>query len=65
MAEKLFLVTRADLPAGQQAVQAAHAFREFVNEHGDIEGDWYRTSNHLAFLSVADEPALERLLHES
>lgn len=30
MIAKLYLVTRADLSAGQQAVQAAHALREWV-----------------------------------
>lgn len=58
MAAKLFLVTRADLPAGQQAVQVAHAFREFTEQHEEVERAWYRSSNHLAVLSVADEPAL-------
>lgn len=65
MAAKLFLITRADLPPGQQAVQAAHAFREFVEEHREAEAAWYRSSNHLAFLSAKDEPALEALLKEA
>ena len=58
---KLFLVTRADLPAGDQAVQAAHSLREFVAHHPEIDLHWYRTSNTLAFLAAKDEPALEAL----
>ena len=59
---KLFLVTRADLPPGDQAVQAAHALREFVAHHPEIDLHWYRTSNTLAFLAARDEPALGALL---
>jgi len=32
---KLYLITREDLPPGQQAVQAAHALREFGEHHPD------------------------------
>jgi hypothetical protein len=62
MASKLFLVTRADLGAGAQAVQSAHAFREFAERHREIERDWYRTSNHLALLAVKNEAELAALL---
>lgn len=65
MAEKLFLVTREDLPWGQQAVQAAHAMREFVREHPEIDRRWYETSNTLALLVVRDERALERLIEQA
>lgn len=61
-ASKLFLITRADLSAGQQAVQAAHAMREFAEHHPEIERVWYRESNTLAFLVVSDERALGVLL---
>lgn len=62
---KLFVVVRADLPPGQQVVQAAHVFREFVEEHRQVERDWYKSSNHLAVLSVADERALYDLLEHA
>jgi len=65
VAEKLYLVTRADLPAGQQAVQAAHALREFVSQHEAIDRHWYETSNHLAILAVPNEEALLRLLERA
>jgi hypothetical protein len=54
-AKKLFLVVRADLPAGAQAVQAAHAMRAFADEHREIEAHWFTSSNTLAFLAVPDE----------
>ena len=62
---KLFLVTRADLPPGDQAVQAAHALREFVAQHPEIDLHWYRTSNTLAFLAARDEPSLGALLQKA
>lgn len=62
---KLFLVTRRDLSPGQQAVQAAHAGRQFQHEHPVVEQAWFETSNTLAFLEVEDEPALERLLERA
>jgi peptidyl-tRNA hydrolase len=62
---KLFLVTRADLSAGQQAVQAAHAMREFAEQHPEADGAWYRESNTLALLVVSDEAALRVLLEKA
>ena len=62
MAEKLILVTRADLRAGAQAMQAAHAMREFAERHPGLERAWYRTSNHLALLAVKNEAELAALL---
>jgi peptidyl-tRNA hydrolase len=59
---KLHIITRRDLPAGQQAVQAIHVMREFVREHPDTDREWYQKSNTLAFLSVEDEKALTCLL---
>lgn len=65
MAAKLYLVTRADLPPGQQAVQACHAMREFVREHPEVDRAWYDNSNHLALLAVANEEALNLLLRRA
>lgn len=62
MKERLYLVVRADLPPGLQAVQAVHAFREFVEAHPVRERSWYRGSNCVALLSVPDEAALADLL---
>lgn len=65
MADKLYLVTRRDLPAGDQAVQAVHAARQFQHEHPELERSWFSTSNHLAFLSVPDESALVRIVQKA
>lgn len=65
MATKLHLITRRDLSSAQQAVQAQHAARLFVHEHPAVEQSWYETSNTLAFLEVADEPALHQLLEKA
>jgi peptidyl-tRNA hydrolase len=61
MAEKLYLVTRLDLPIGQQAVQACHAMTEFLVEHKERASQWHSTSNTLALLVVQDEQDLIRL----
>jgi peptidyl-tRNA hydrolase len=62
---KLYLVTRRDLPAGQQAVQAAHALRAFVDAHPSIDRAWYRESRTLVMLAAPDEPALMALASEA
>lgn len=58
MPDKLILVTRADLSPAQQAVQAAHALRQFTAEHPVEDKAWFEESNHLALLSVQDESGL-------
>lgn len=60
MSGRLRVVVRADQSAGQQAVQAMHAQRQFLAEHPEVEREWFETSNTLALLCVADE---ERLCH--
>lgn len=61
MPDKLILVVREDLSPAQQAVQAAHALRQFVEEHPDEDQKWFKQSNTLALLSVKDEPELIEL----
>lgn len=62
MTDKLYVIVRTDLLAGQQAVQAAHALRQFAEEHPETERAWFQRSNTLAMLAVPDEEALHRLL---
>lgn len=59
--QKLYLITRRDLPAGAQAVQAAHALTKFIEEHPEGYHQWYRHSQYIGFLSVHDLASLERL----
>ena len=58
---KLYVVTRADLPPGVQAVQGMHAALDFSVAHPDIVRQWNEISNYLCFLSCPDEPALAQL----
>ena len=60
--QKLYLVTREDLPPAQQAVQAAHALTEYLLSHKDGASSWYSTSNTLALLSVPTEDSLSQLV---
>jgi hypothetical protein len=60
--ERLFLITRADLRPGQQAVQAAHALRQYGAEHPESDREWFEGSNTLALLAVPDERALKALV---
>lgn len=60
--EKLRVVTRRDLPIAYQAVQAGHAAIDFQHEHPEIAKEWQTKSNYLAFLTVADEAQLIKLI---
>lgn len=60
--DKLYLITREDIPPGYQAVQSCHAIRQFTAEHPEIDVEWFTASNYLALLSVANERELMRLL---
>ncbi len=60
--DKLYLVTRRDIAPGYQAVQSAHAMRQFTAEHPHRDAEWFTASNYLALLSVADEVELMRLI---
>lgn len=62
---KLYLVTRANLKPGQQASQLAHVSREFQEEWPDIERSWYKESNTIVLLSVANEHSLRELVSKA
>lgn len=57
-ADRLYIVTRADLPIGLQAAQSAHAAFEFTKEHWELAAPWMRDSNFIVLVTVPDEPAL-------
>lgn len=56
--DKLFVVVCADLGPGAQGCQAIHAAIQFAHENPEIEQEWFRDSNYLAFLSVKNEREL-------
>lgn len=62
---KLYLITRSDLPEGDRAMQMAHAFREFIEHHPEIDRDWYKNSNTLVGLEIENEKALAGLLEDA
>jgi len=63
--QKLYVIVRADLPPGDQAVQSCHAALEFAMGHREKTARWSDRSNYLALLSVPDEAALLRLLERA
>ncbi len=57
-AEKLYLVTRADLPPATQACQVAHAALQFAIAFPETTAAWQRYSGTLAILAARDELTL-------
>lgn len=60
--DKLYVVTRRDLVPGYQGVQSQHAAVQFVFDHAERATEWHKGSDFMAWLSVADEVELMRLL---
>lgn len=65
MVAKLYIIVRADLSLGQQAVQGLHALQEFNEEHPWVTSRWYTSSNTLALLSTPNERTLGVLLRKA
>lgn len=61
MSDKLFIVTRSDLPPGARAAQLAHAALAFAFEHSEIAKSWHLNSNNIVLLEAKDEQALHAL----
>jgi len=57
---RLYVVVRADLPPGQQAVQACHAVTEYLYYNESVPPE----ARTIVLLSVRDEAALLRLVDE-
>jgi peptidyl-tRNA hydrolase len=53
------------LEEGYQAVQSLHAGIQFVFEHPEYAEHWYKQSNYLGLLSVADEQELTKLIEQA
>ena len=63
--EKLRVVSRRDISIGYQAVQSCHAAIQFQHEYPSESSAWYKQSNYLAFLTIANEEELEKLIRKA
>lgn len=59
--DRLYLVTRSDLPPSTQACQAAHAAIEFSLDYPGLTTDWYESSGTLVLLAADNELDLSRI----
>lgn len=55
-------MTRKDLEEGPRAVQSTHAAINFIFNHPERAGPWWRDSNYLVQLEVENLPKLEELI---
>lgn len=63
--EKLRVVSRRDISIGSQALQSGHAAIQFQHEFPSEASAWYKQSNYLAFLTVANEEELVKLIDKA
>lgn len=56
--DRLYIVTRRDLPVGLAAAQAVHAAFQFASEHPDLVGPWLRDSQYLVIVTAPDEESM-------
>ena len=61
----MYIVGREDLGPGYMSVQAMHAAIQFQHDHTEYASVWYKRSNYLGFLSVANESELIRLIDKA
>lgn len=60
--DKLFFVTRSDLPPGDRAAQSVHGAIAFTLAHPELVRAWHGASNNVVLLEAQDEAALARLV---
>lgn len=58
LTKRLYVVVRADIPAGLQLAQACHVTREFTLAHPEED-----VGENLVVLHAPNEPELARLVH--
>lgn len=63
--DKLYIITREDISKGYQAVQSIHAAIDFGFNHPEIYQEWFKKSNYLGLLSVANEYELNNLIERA
>lgn len=62
--KKLYVVVASALAAGLKMAQACHGMRQFIEEHPDIDRQWFTESNNIVVLQVDDVPSLADLLED-
>jgi peptidyl-tRNA hydrolase len=63
--DRLYIVTRADLPIGLASAQAVHAAFQFARDRWLLTAPWLRDSQWLVIVTVPDEAALLALCARS
>jgi peptidyl-tRNA hydrolase len=61
MNDKLFFVTRTDLPPGDRAAQSVHGAIVFTLTYPELVRSWHDSSNNVVLLEAKDEAALAQL----
>jgi peptidyl-tRNA hydrolase len=56
--DRLYIVTRADLPVGLASAQAVHAAFAFARDRPALTAPWLADSQWLVLVTVPDESAL-------
>jgi hypothetical protein len=52
---KLYIIVRADLPAGAQCAQSCHALRAFIDAYPALDQAWHSGSNNIVILQTPSE----------
>lgn len=60
--ERLYIVTRRDLPEPVQAVQSGHAISAFAVKYPELHAAWHNGGRNLIYLAAENETALKRIL---
>jgi hypothetical protein len=63
--EKLYLLSYRTLPLGYQAIQSAHALREWVAKYPAHDEQWYTNSNSLILVTVRDYAEFQKILRKA
>jgi peptidyl-tRNA hydrolase len=55
---KMYVLVRQDITPGYQIAQSIHAKDQFTHEHPETENKWYKESNTIVVLGVANQEVL-------
>lgn len=63
--EKLYVVVRADISAGDILAQSNHATSQFSRLHRDLHDAWSDNSKNIAVVAIPNEKALADLVRKA